>query len=283
MAKLNMSKELDSFCKVAIDAAIDAGQILLRYQKKISKLKVHAKEAQGVMSEADLKSEQKIISILKKSFPTHEILAEESAFDSLGGELDAYKFFKQKNWCWCIDPLDGTNNFLGGMDYYAVCISLLHRGKPVVGVVLRPATNEVYYAVSGKGARYRSSNGSDQKLVPKKVVSKLKDTLLVTGFASEKGVLCQEEFITFQQILLKSRGVRRMGSAALDMCLLSQGIFDGFWERGLAPWDVAASGIIAIEAGVKVSDWNGRSFHPFQNTIIAARTPIYGQLRRQLS
>lgn len=262
---------------LSLELAQKSGKLLIKKQKKISSLKITHKDAQGVASNADTESERLIIKGIKKHYPDHLILAEEMAYKEFHGEKSRYDFLKNKEWVWIIDPLDGTNNFLSGMDYYAVCISLVHWGKPLTGVVYRPATGDCFIAVEGKGASYINylSTTAKKKIIKKNSkAKKLESALLVTGFTTEKGEVFDQEFELFKMMVGKSRGIRRMGSAALDLCYVAFGIFDCFWERGLAPWDVAAAGLICLEAGVVVTDYDGRKFHPFQETIIAARAPL---------
>ncbi len=262
---------------LSLELAQKSGKLLIKKQKTISSLKITHKDAQGVASNADTESERLIIKGIKKHYPDHLILAEEMAYKEFHGEKSRYDFLKNKEWVWIIDPLDGTNNFLSGMDYYAVCISLVHWGKPLTGVVYRPATGDCFIAVEGKGATYINylSKTTKKKIIKKtSKAKKLESALLVTGFTTEKGEVFDQEFELFKMMVGKSRGIRRMGSAALDLCYVAFGIFDCFWERGLAPWDVAAAGLICLEAGVVVTDYDGRKFHPFQETIIAARAPL---------
>ena len=267
--------------KILNDACIiadEAGSCLLKYQKKLSDLKVDFKEAQGAVSEADIETENFIIKHLKKILPSADILAEESIFFSDGGKEKSFFQWKEKEWSWVIDPLDGTHNFLNGLDYFAVCIALLHRGKPILGCVHRPRTRETFTAISNQGAFIKRKGKKIKKIFISSNKKPLKHALLVTGFATEKGKLREKEFELFYQIMKECRGVRRMGSAALDLCFVAEGLFDAFWERGLAPWDVAASGIICQEAGVKVTTYTEEKFDPFQSTIIACRNPLYGLL-----
>lgn len=264
---------------VMILAAKNAGKLLLHDQKKLSQLKVTHKEAQGVVSEADLASEKTIIHILSKSFPQVVFLAEESSYINHQDPFSAES--QSAEWTWIIDPLDGTTNFLGGMDYYAICISLVHKGKPVIGLVFRPKMDECFIAIKNEGTYKRSlyGRGKKVKIDPWRNSKKLKECLLVTGFATEKGEVFENEFDQFKKLMGKSRGVRRMGSAALDLCYVAEGIFDAFWERGLAPWDVSAAGLICQEAGVKVTDYHAQAFNPFAETILAARMPLYKELQ----
>lgn len=270
--------------ELSMDLAIKASKLLLLKQKKISKLKIKTKVAQGIASNADIEAENLIVSGIKKKYPDHFILAEESAYKEFKGEMERYKFLKEKEWVWIIDPLDGTNNFLNGLDYYGVCISLVNYGEPVVGLVLRPTNGECFYAIKKKGTKLINfSNNFKKKSNPvslKKASNKktLSNSLLVTGFATEKGALFDQEFELFKQMMGKSRGIRRMGSAALDLCYVARGVFDCFWERGLAAWDVSAAGLICLEAGVVVTDYEGQGFHPFQPTIIASRAPLHKEI-----
>lgn len=269
---------------LSFELAIKSAKLLKKYQKKISTLTITNKQAQGVASNADIESEKMIIAGIKKKFPTHYILAEESAFKDFNGQKNRFDFLKEKEWVWIIDPLDGTNNYLNGLDYYGICISLVRYGVPQTGLVLRAETGECFYALKDGGAycfNYSDnfkSHSRRKKIVNHKSQKKLKDSLLVTGFATEKGEPFEQEFEMFKYMMGRSRGIRRMGSAALDLCYVATGLFDCFWEKGLCAWDVAASGLICQEAGLKVSDYDGQAFHPFRESIIAARTSIHKEM-----
>ena len=281
----NKKSDIKKALNFSIELAKDAGAILLKYQRKLSSLEITNKEAQGVASTADLASEKFIINSILKIYPEHHILAEESAYAQFGNKKKAYEVFKEKEWSWVIDPLDGTNNFLNGLDYYAVCISLLHFGKPVVGVVYRPSNGDCFYATSFEESKLKNlkENSRAKKLYSDVNNKKLNQSLLSTGFVCEKGTPFEKEFSLFKHMMKNSRGIRRMGSAALDLCFVANGVFDGFWEKGLAPWDMAAAGIICMQSGVKVTDYKGREFQPFTETIIAARKPFYSQLKKQIN
>lgn len=278
---IKTSTEIKRALNVSIEIARKTGRKLVKYQKKIDKLNITSKEAQGVVSEADIVAEKFIIKELTKSFPGTDFLAEESTYEDYASTAEAVKALKKKEWLWVIDPLDGTTNYLNGMDYFAVCISLLHKGKIVTGVVYRPRTDELFYAEIGKGSFYKNGKSKSLSIKAKGKKKLLRESLLVTGFATEKGVVFDEEFSQFKKMMEKSRGIRRMGSAALDLCFVASGVFDGFWERGLAPWDMAAAGIICSEAGVKVTDYYGQKFDPFVETILAARNPVYKQISQE--
>ncbi len=273
--------------------ALDAGKLLIRYNKKKLNLSVSHKKGQGVASAADIASEKMILRRLKSIEKTHQfsslVFAEEDSFKQSFKKND-YHRFREGEFCWSIDPLDGTNNYLSAMDYYGVSLSLLYYGSPFFAVVYRPETGECFSAIKGLGSFKQNLLGSTKriKLIGnqekiKTPPKKLESAVLVTGFAAEKGLEFDREFEVFKAMMQKSRAVRRMGSAALDLCYVAEGIFDGFWERGLAPWDMSAASLICEESGVKVSDYNGKKFDTFGSTIISARTPLHRQIMVELA
>ena len=275
-------RELKQRLKVVETLCVRAGSLLSRYQKKIDKLKIQNKQTQGIASEADWASEKLIQKTLSKAFPTDDFLAEESYFrQQQEGTSPQIKSLKEKSALWVVDPLDGTNNFLNGFDYYSICISLLVKGKPVLGVVYRPSSDEFFFALKGEGSFKKKLNSPrSRKKILSVVKSKrtLKDSILVTGFVTEKGQSLEQEFTRFKNVMHRVRAVRRLGSAALDLCYVAEGIFDGFWETGLAPWDVAAAGLICQEAGVKITDINNQKFSPFSNSFLASRGSLHKKL-----
>lgn len=276
--------ELKKILDFSTEIALQAGELLKRHQKNLSRLVVDYKDAQGVVSKADRESEQLVIKAIKKHFKGDEVLAEESSFVLHGGKREAYEHYKNAPRAWLIDPLDGTTNFLSGLDYYGVAIAFCSYGEPLVGVVYRPRSGELFYAIKGEGAyKFDPQDGKKRKISNQKLNKKhLKDSLFLTGFTSEKGVVFEQEFAEFKKIMHSTRAVRRFGSAALDLCYVAEGVVDGFWERGLAPWDVAAAGLIAIESHGKISDYKGQPFTPFQDTILCARAPLYGEILSKL-
>jgi myo-inositol-1(or 4)-monophosphatase len=266
--------ELSTYLDAIEVVANKAGKRLLTYQKKLSTLTIDYKQAQGVVSEADVEVENFIVKELKKIIPDAGFLAEESSYGK-----QSYADEAKKKLLWVIDPLDGTTNFLNNMDYFAVCISLCYYGKPIMGLVYRPRFAHTYRAFYGGGAFFRAGDTRLKRIsVSDLKDKKLKNSLLSTGFATEKGVPFDQEFALFKKMMKSSRGVRRMGSAALDLCLLAEGIFDGFWERGLAPWDVAAAGLICQESGCLVTDYSKEDFSPFAKTIVVGQKSIHKQL-----
>ena len=281
MNQRNLSKLLRETLKLSHRA----GAKLLKLQQKISTLHISHKVSQGVVSTADKQIEQFLINHLNTLYPKIPVLAEESAykeFQQASSRSNLLRYFENAEYSWIIDPLDGTTNFLNGMDYFCICISLLHYGRPILGIVHRPTTNTSFYSLRGQGGFKKTAGKRSTNIFIKNNIKKLSNTLLATGFSSEKSTLSHREFEILKKIILKCRGIRRMGSAALDLCYVAEGVFDCFWEKGLAPWDVAAAGLICEEAGVHVTDYNRNVFHPFQNSIMACRNPLYNKVARQI-
>jgi len=277
-------RDLKKLCSLVIKWAEGAGTITARHQRKLSSLHISRKVALGVVSEADVASEEYLLKKMRKIYKGDNILAEESSYHSHGGKGANLESFKNSEWCWAVDPLDGTTNFLNGMDYYSIAISLMYFGRPVLGVVYRPSNGDCFYAYEGGGAYFLNMRDKKRpmKLIPRRNTKNIRDTLLVTGFAGEKGQTLLSEFTYFRKLVQSARGVRRLGSAALDLCYVARGTFDGFWESGLGPWDVAAAGIICLEAGVHVADYKGNEFSPFESSIIAARLPLFNSLLKYI-
>ena len=221
---------------------------------------------------------------IQKKYPGHFILGEESSFEQAGtNKIELFERCKKEPFSWIIDPLDGTNNYLNRLPFYAVCIALAVKGNPVMGVVYVPSTGEMYEAVKGGGAFFRKAPGERrQRMTCKGFKKDLGQCILATGFSSEKGKVFDKEFTIFKKMLENTRGIRRFGSAALDMCWSARGIIDGFWEKGLAPWDMAAPGIICKEAGLVLSDFSGGKFDPFVPNVIAAPRRIQTKLTKIL-
>ncbi len=192
-----------------------------------------------LVSEVDKNSEKKIVTWIEKNFPKHSILAEES------GTSD-----KESKYKWVIDPLDGTTNYIHGFPIFAISIALMKNKEPVLGVIYIPYLNEMYWAVKDKGAYL---NEKEIKVNDK---SNLKESLLVTGFPYD---LNEDEFNNidiFNKLLYKTRGIRRIGSAAYDLACVASGKLDAFWELKLSPWDVKAGVILVKESGGNVIETN---------------------------
>ena len=224
--------------------AREAGALLLEYFHK--GLKIEYKGEADLVTAADRASEVLIRERISKQFPSHDVLGEEQGLNDRGSE---YR--------WYVDPLDGTTNFAHGYPVFCVSMALEHRtgaqGKRIAGVVYDPTRDELFSAELGKGAQL---NG---KAIRVSKTAQLKECLVATGFPSHKRHK-NPNIHFYHQITLRTHGVRRAGSAALDLCCVACGRFDGFWEFNLNPWDTAAGALIVEEAGGKVSRFDGSAF-----------------------
>jgi myo-inositol-1(or 4)-monophosphatase len=244
----------------AIETARDAGQILL---EKFGRITVMKKGDINLVTEADLASEAMIIERIKSYYPKHSILAEEAG--------EAVIIGGDNTWKWIIDPLDGTTNYAHGYPCFAVTVALEHDGEIVVGVTFDPTRGELFAAEKGQGA---TLNG---KPIRVSAEENLGDSLICTGFPYD--FKRKEDFARhLTQFLLTSRGVRRDGSAAIDLAYVACGRFDGFWEEGLNPWDLAAGKLLIEEAGGWVTNYDGSAFSIYNPPICASNGRIHAQM-----
>jgi myo-inositol-1(or 4)-monophosphatase len=245
----------------AMQTAREAGQILLdKFGRKIN---ISKKGDTNLVTEADLASEKFIIERIRSHYPKHSILAEESGAAVIAGGASLWK--------WIVDPLDGTTNFAHGYPCFCVTIALEHEGKIVVGATYDPTRDEMFSAERGNGVSLNN------KRVRVSETEKLDQALLVTGFpydVSERDNFARH----FTDLILKSRGIRRDGSAAIDMAYVACGRFDGFWEEGLNPWDVAAGVLFVEEAGGRVSYYDDSPFSIYQAPICATNGLIHTEM-----
>lgn len=214
----------------------------------------------------DRKTEEIVISVLKKYFPKDGFLSEESA--ELKGENGRK---------WIIDPLDGTTNYVHGFPFYAVSIALEVDGQPAFGAVFDPERGEVFSARKDNGAYL------NKRRIRVSGVAKLKKSLLSTGFSYKIADLRDNNIGHFEDFLFASQAVRRPGSASLDLCYVACGRFDGFWEMGLNPWDTAAAWLIVKEAGGEVTAFNGGTYNPYLKEIAASNGKIHKEMLRILA
>lgn len=227
-----MEIDLNKTLEFAVDRAKEAGKIQLSYFRG-KDLDIHTKSnIYDVVTRADKESEAFLIAKIQEEYPGHGILGEESGAHS--GTAD---------YLWVIDPLDGTNNYSQGLPVFTVSIGLQHQGKTVLGVVYAPYLNELYTAVKGQGAFL---NGREIQVSRK---TDLGHSVLGTGFPYDKDVNPDNNAANLSAILPHLRGIRRMGSAAYDLCCVAAGFLDGYWELSLSLWDICAGALIVEEAG----------------------------------
>lgn len=249
----------------AIKAARKAGSIINRASLDLDKLTVERKRHNDFVSEVDRGAEQAIIEILHDAYPDHEILAEESGLSVGKGKTSS-------EYQWIIDPLDGTTNFLHGFPQYAVSIALTKKGILDQAVVFDPTRNELFTASKGAGAFL-----NDRRLRVSKT-KELADALIGTGFPYRDFSHLGPYMAMFRELTQKSAGLRRPGAASLDLAYVASGRYDGFFEIGLAPWDMAAGALLITESGGLVGDTSGEQDFLNSGNIIAGTPRIFSQL-----
>jgi myo-inositol-1(or 4)-monophosphatase len=247
---------------VAVKAARRAGAIINRASNDLDKLTVERKMHNDFVSEVDRAAERTIIDTIRESYPQHSILAEESG-ESIAAETE---------YQWIIDPLDGTTNFLHGFPQYCVSIALSVKGVVSHGVVFDPTRNDLFTATRGAGAFL-----NERRIRVAKTVN-LKDSLIGTGFPFRQFEKFDQYLAMFKEVGLKSAGIRRPGAAALDLAYVACGRYDGFWEMGLHPWDMAAGGLLILEAGGLITDFNGDSDYMGAGNVVTATPKVFPQL-----
>lgn len=248
-----------SFKKTAIDAAKSAGLLLKRNIGR--RHTIEFKGVIDVVTEMDIKAEDMIMKTIKARFPEHGILTEES-FEQKSGS--GYR--------WIIDPLDGTTNYLHGFPIFCVSIALEREGEIILGVVFNPMLNELFTAEKGKGAYLNS------KKIRVSGISELTKSLLATGFPYDVRTSPDNNISHFANLAVRAQAIRRAGSAALDMCYVACGRFDGFWELKLKPWDTAAAMLIIKEAGGIVTDFNGSAFSLYSGETLASNGLVHDEM-----
>jgi myo-inositol-1(or 4)-monophosphatase len=255
-----MDNSLDRYLKVALEAAREAGSVLLAEHSRPQKISY--KGDVDLVTETDKRSESIIVGRLRREFPDHRVVAEEG---SAGASTPS-------RYEWHVDPLDGTTNFAHGYPCFAVSIGLLQDGEPVVGVVFNPVSDELFAAKRGTGAHL---NGQP---IHVSRIQKLATSLVATGFPVHKrGDTGNIHY--YWQFTLRSHGVRRDGSAALDLCSVACGRFEAFWEFGLKSWDTTAGILLVTEAGGTVSDLSGAPYHPGGANLLVSNGHIHEEMR----
>jgi myo-inositol-1(or 4)-monophosphatase len=243
--------------------ARQAGDILRRGLHR--RREIHLKGRVDLVTQYDLKSERLITRALRQAFPDHAILAEESGATR-----------RQSSHLWVIDPLDGTTNYAHGHPAFCVSIGLQVDGAMVLGVIYDPVRDEMFHAVAGQGGFLNS------RRIHVSAQTRLPRSLLSTGFPYDIAESAIDNLDNFGRMYKASQGIRRGGSAALDLCYLACGRFDGFWELKLHPWDTAAGIVIVAEAGGKITDFHGRPYSIFGMEILASNGHIHRQMQKIL-
>lgn len=259
-----MIVDLGRIRDIGVAAAARAGEILLNYWGRTHT--VEKKGAIDLVTEADLASENAIIQLIRAAFPDHSVLAEETGVTA---GTDACE--------WIIDPLDGTTNYAHHLPEFCLSIAFAFEGDIVFGVVLNPVTGELFCGTRGQGA---TLNGRPIRVSSTKILG---ESLLVTGFPYDLKSVIRPLICRFERCLMAAQGVRRLGSAALDLCYVACGRFDGFWEENLAPWDTAAGTVIAQEAGATISDFSNGPYSIEKKEILATNGLVHQEIKALLT
>ena len=263
-----MAQALHPMLNTAVKAARTAGALINRASMDLDLLRVSSKSPNDYVTEVDQAAENIIIETLLAAYPGHAILAEES-----GRAHGA----KDSEYLWIIDPLDGTTNFIHGLPVYAVSIALAHRGQVQQAVVYDPTRNDLFYASKGRGAFL-----NDKRLRVSKRL-RLAESLIGTGFPFRKGDNFKRYLQMFEDVMQHCAGLRRPGAAALDLCYVASGYYDGFFETGLNPWDIAAGSLMITEAGGLIGNFTGEADYLYQREVVAGNPKVYAQLVSILS
>ncbi|HVZ79320.1 MAG TPA: inositol monophosphatase family protein [bacterium] len=243
---------MSSYLTIAVRAAKKAGAVQKAHYGRVRNIQYKSKNKLNLVTEVDQRCEKIVLSMLKASFPTHNLWGEESGQGSTSSE-----------YTWLVDPLDGTTNYAHSYPFFCVSIALVKDNEPVVGVIYDALRNELFTAEKGKGSFL---NGKRLKVSPTKSLS---ESLLSTGFAYAVRET-HYNLDNFRRFVLTAQGVRRDGSAAMNLAYVAAGRFDGFWERGIQAWDMAAGVLMVREAGGRVTDINGKPFDLLAQNALAS-------------
>jgi myo-inositol-1(or 4)-monophosphatase len=239
------------------ELAREAGSVLISYFGKVA---VEYKGEVDLVTEADRSSEKLIVGRIRRQWPSHDLIGEEGSRTETGSDFR-----------WYVDPLDGTTNFAHGYPVFCVSIALEYKGERIAGVIYDPSRDEMFATEKGAGSRL---NG---RAIRVSTVQQLAESLVATGFPSHKRHK-NPNIHFYHQITLRSHGVRRAGSAALDLCCVACGRYDAFWEFNLNSWDTAAGALLVQEAGGKITNFTGGPFHISSREVLASNSLIHDEL-----
>jgi len=261
-----LADDLAIYLDIATEAAATGGAVLQKYWGKLGEIQEKGRSG-DLVTAADRDAEAAIVQVLRRHFPQHAILAEESGWQ---------RSSPQQEFVWAVDPLDGTTNFAHQYPFYSVSVALLFQGEPVVGVVFDPLRQDLFRAAQGLGA---TCNRQPMQVSRTETLDR---SLLVTGFAYDRRETPDNNYAEFCHLTHRCQGVRRGGSAAIDLAYVAWGRLDGYWERGLSPWDIAAGVVLVREAGGLVTDYDGGPLDVFSGRLLATNGWIHGALSHAL-
>jgi myo-inositol-1(or 4)-monophosphatase len=240
--------------------ALDAGAVLMDWYETELALETKSSEF-DIVTAADRAAEELILGRIREHYPRHAILAEESG--SAEGD---------EPYLWIVDPLDGTTNFANAFPHFCVSIALQHEGEIAVGAIYDPVRDELFWAARGEGAWLKTPRGQHRLRVS--TTTTLSAALLATGFAYSRATTATNNLNEFQRLVLHIRGIRRAGSAALDVAYVAAGRLDGYWEYHMQPWDTAAGALMVVEAGGVLRQINGEPWDPWRLSTVAANPTL---------
>ncbi len=261
----DLSRTLDSVETVARKIIAEAGDIIREYMGKLSAASIHTKGPSDYVTEIDERCEALIIKAVRDNFPGHHIMSEETANDGL-----------QPGFTWVVDPVDGTTNFIHGFPFVAVSIAVCLEKKPVLGFIIDPVRDELFTARAGRGAWLNGARINVRK------DARLSEALVATGFPFRTKDYMDDYLKAFKSVFLNVSGIRRAGSAALDLAYLAAGRVDGFWEIGLKAWDIAAGTLLIREAGGVISDFWGEDGLLYNGHVVGGTPSVYPFLLAQV-
>lgn len=264
--------DLQPFVDRALALARQAGDELLRLRPQAAARPESKGLRRELVTAADRAAEHVVVGGLLAAFPDHAILAEEGVLTTKG------RASRSAPWTWIVDPLDGTTNYVHGLPFFAVAIALAHEQVPVVGVVHAPALGQTFVAARGGGARLLARDGTERVLAVSPT-AELADALLATGFSYVRNEPGKDDNAgRLARVLPHCRDLRRLGSAELDLCYVAAGIYDGYWEMYLAPYDVAAGAVLVQEAGGRVTDLRGGDRWLAEGEVLATNGRLHEQV-----
>jgi myo-inositol-1(or 4)-monophosphatase len=251
---------------IAVRAARRAGELMVRQLNQLESLRIVEKSRNDFVTQVDQAAEAAIIEVIRDHYPEHAILAEES-----GASGD-------HEYQWIVDPLDGTTNYLHGFPVFSVSIAVARRGELEHGVVYDPLRQEIFTASRGEGAQL------DGRRIRVSKRTSLRQSLVATGFPYRANLVHMDRYLEMlRAVMLECSGVRRPGSAALDLCYVAAGRVDAFFELGLSKWDIAAGALIIREAGGRISDFHGRDGYLDSGNVVAGTPKVYAALSKLLA
>ncbi|NGP45537.1 inositol monophosphatase [Bacillaceae bacterium SIJ1] len=256
---------IEQLLRRAEDIAVEAGQWVVENKKNYNKVE-YKKNHLDVVTAIDVLTEKKIIAAIRENFPTHQIISEESQ-----SSVERFSLMDADDYSWIIDPIDGTVNFIHDIPHFAVSIGIVKNGEPIAGVVYGPQQGELFSAAQGKGAYLNGKKLSVSRRT-------MKESLVNTGYASKDWTTDSPLQYELKKIYAKCRNIKISGSASLDLAYVASGRVDGFWQRNLYPWDLAAGSLLVSEAGGRLSNVVGETFDMKKGHILATNGVIHDEL-----